>query len=327
MTLKISCPREAGKIIREGGLVAFPTETVFGLGANATDSSAIQKLFEAKGRPSNNPLIAHVSDFEMWVEVASDLTANAKKLLEAFAPGPITVVLPKASSISTLVTAGSDSVALRIPSHPMARQILEEANVPVAAPSANLSGRPSSTTWRSVLEDLAGRIDAVFCEDCATIGIESTVVDCRGESPIILRPGAITYEQIRELIPACSELDSNDQLDTVSTGPSANSPGLLHPHYQPNARVHLVDFSTFDPDTVKSQSAYCGMSVLNDTEAIVWSSVFSSVEEYAARFYEFLREVDRKGISHVYIEKAPNSGLGRALLDRQRRAADDLKMN
>ena len=323
MTLKIRCPREAGKIIREGGLVAFPTETVFGLGANAVDSSAIRRLFEAKGRPSNNPLIVHLCDYRKWKQVALGLTPHAKKLLEKFSPGPISVVLPKAESISSLVTAGGNSVAIRVPSHPVANEILKEAAVPVAAPSANLSGRPSATSWKSVLDDLEGRIDAVFCEDCSAIGIESTVVDCRGESPIVLRPGAITLEQIQQLFPASTELTPGHQ-DSPKVGQlSVHSPGLLHPHYQPRANVHLLDIANFEIDQIKKRSAYCGLSRLSENDHIVMSVVFDSIEDYAAGFYEFLREVDRKSISDVYIERAPDSGLGRALLDRQRRASGE----
>ena len=325
MTLKTNCPREAGRIIREGGIVAFPTETVFGLGVDATKSSAVEKLFEAKGRPSDNPLIVHVSEFAMWQKVASTMTPQAKTLLEAFAPGPITVVLPKADSISKLVTAGLDSVGLRMPSHPIAAQILKEAQVPVAAPSANLSGRPSSTTWKSVLEDLEGRIDAVFCEDCSNIGIESTVVDCRGEVPVVLRPGAISIEQIQELIADATELASSKPNGQNDKGLAVHSPGLLHPHYQPNAKVHLIDFSTFDPAKAKSRSAYCGVHTVNGAEGFSLLAIFETIEEYAAGFYEFLRDADRQGIADIYIEQAPDSGLGRALLDRQRRAANNPK--
>ncbi len=323
MTLEISCYREAGKIIREGGLVAFPTETVFGLGVDATNTSAIERLFEAKGRPSNNPLIVHLPDDSMWAKAASDLTPHARTLLETFSPGPLSVVLPKADSISQLVTAGLDSVAMRIPSHPTANEILKEANVPVAAPSANLSGRPSSTTWKSVLEDLEGRIDAVFCEDCSCIGIESTVVDCRSETPIILRPGAITLEQIQQHIPSVKQLVVENSSPAEDAAESISSPGLLHPHYQPNAKVHLVDSASFDASAIDGPAAFCGTRTPDVNEDLVLTEVFDSIENYAAGFYEFLREVDRQGIPEVFVESAPNSGLGRALLDRQQRASDD----
>ena len=300
-TRRINSPDEAAKTIRAGGLVAFPTETVFGLGVDATNTAAVEKLFEAKGRPSNNPLIVHVSESKAWSLAAASLTPNAAALLAAFAPGPLTVVLPKHSRISSLVTAGLETVGLRIPSHPVALEILRRAGVPVAAPSANRSGSPSCTTWQAVLEDMDGRIDAVYCEDCDCIGIESTVVDCCGPATTVLRPGAITIEQIRRIVPDARELGM--ETDAAGVGDKVMSPGLLHAHYQPNAKVRLVD----DPSL--------------KLEQVELSAVYPPVEAYAAGFYEFRRQADRLMIPTVLVEKAPDHGIGRALLDRQRRAS------
>ncbi len=238
LTARITSTREAAKIIRAGGIVAFPTETVFGLGVDATNRLAVEKLFVAKGRPSDNPLIVHVGKMADCAKATSDLTPIAEALLATFSPGPLTVVLPKQASISTLVTAGLDTVGLRIPDHRVAAEILLRTQVPVAAPSANLSGRPSCTTWESVLEDLDGRIDAVYCDNSQGLGIESTVVDCCGPFPVVLRPGAVTIEQIRQVLPEARELARvPGDGDTVN---GVKSPGLLHPHYQPQAAVQLV---------------------------------------------------------------------------------------
>ena len=317
LTERINSPDVAAEIIRQGGLVAFPTETVFGLGADASNPTAVEKLFKAKGRPSDNPLIVHVSDASCWSLAASTLTLHAEKLLSAFAPGPITVVLPKRNTICTSVTAGLETVGVRVPNHDVAREILKRANVPVAAPSANRSGRPSGTRWRSVLEDLDGHIDAVYCEDSEQIGIESTVVDCCGPVPVLLRPGAVTLDQIRGVVPEAREMEENAHCQTARV----NSPGLLHPHYQPHATVRLIETPTQISLDRARDVAYCGCEEFEGIEKLALYKVFSSLDEYAAGFYEFLRMVDRQSLSEVYVQLADNVGIGRALRDRQRRAA------
>ena len=319
-TRRIESPNEAAQIIREGGLVAFPTETVFGLGADATNPVAIDKLFAAKGRPSDNPLIVHLADREQWPGAAARITPHAETLLAAFAPGPITVVLPKHPQICSRVTAGMDTVGVRVPSHPLAREILRQASVPVAAPSANRSGRPSGTTWKAVLEDLDGRIEGVFCGDTPSIGIESTVIDCCGPVPILLRPGAITMKQIRSVVPEAQPR----AVDLPSPGcGSVKSPGLLHPHYQPRARVRLIEDleSAVETDHVAERTAFCGTERFSGMERLALTAVFPTLEAYAAGFYEFLREVDRRCLTLVIVQAAPDRGIGSALLDRQRRAA------
>lgn len=321
LTKRINSPDEAAHLIKNGGIVAFPTETVFGLGVDATNTDAIKRLFEAKGRPSDNPLIVHVSDLENWSLAAAELTSDADTLLTAFAPGPITVVLPKRDTISSLVSAGLETIGIRIPSHPIAREIIRKANTPVAAPSANQSRRPSSTTWQSVLEDLDGRVDAVYCENTHSLGIESTVVDCCGSHPVVLRPGAVTIEQIRQLIPGAEELRVEANGAESTNQGRVNSPGLLHPHYQPRAAVQLVEVPSRQSLTLGDGVAYCGLLNFEGVDELTMTAVFNTVEEYAAGFYEFLREADRQAMSKVYVQVAPDVGIGRALLDRQRRAA------
>lgn len=320
-TARITCPEEAARILRAGGLVAFPTETVFGLGVDATNGAAVERLFAAKGRPSDNPLIVHLASREGWPLAASELTRSADALLRAFAPGPLTAVLPKQPTISTLVTAGLETVGVRVPEHPVAAQILRHAGVPIAAPSANRSGRPSCTTWRSVLEDLDGRIDAVYCEDGPAYGLESTVVDCCGSEPLVLRPGAVTLDQIRQVLPDAQEHLASRREGGASDG--ARSPGLLHPHYQPDADVRLVDgLPTIDAVSGPGV-AYCGLRSPEGIEHAALSAVYPTIDEYAAGFYEFLREADRRSVGTVLVQRAPAEGIGFALRDRQRRAAGE----
>ena len=325
LTEYIDSTERAAKIIREGGLVAFPTETVFGIGVDATNSDAVTKLFAAKGRPSNNPLIVHLDDGGNWTRAAAEFPLIASTLLNAFWPGPLTLVLPKLPAISDLVTAGLTTVGLRVPDHPIAREILRGAAVPVAAPSANRSGRPSGTTWQAVAEDLDGRIDAIFTADAASIGIESTVVDCSGSDPIVLRPGAITLEQLQRIVPQMRELRTGEMQQIAVSGQQVSSPGILHPHYQPSAEVFIMDLLPNDLSAeVLAVSAFCGIECSDGSEcsdAFAMSKVFGSLEEYAAGFYEFLREVDRQSLEKVFVQNAPYDGIGKALRDRQRRAA------
>jgi L-threonylcarbamoyladenylate synthase len=327
----------AAESLRAGRLVAFPTETVFGLGADATNSRSVERLFEAKGRPSNNPLIVHLGSLEQLSQASPNLPSSALRLLESYSPGPITVVVPKHPRIPSAVSAGLDTVGIRIPDHPQANQLLQLVNCPVAAPSANLSGRPSGTTWQAVLEDLDGRIDLILKGDVPRVGIESTVVDCTGEFPVILRTGAVTLEQIQSVLPAArqwQDLPSNS-LSMPSTMPS---PGLLHAHYQPKAKVILLNSWAdleLSGSTEPAQCAYLSLrpGSLPDPRSPAVDNCqdllsqfgfvvqFISLEEYARGFYEALRMADRKGITRIYIQLAPSHALGAALRDRQLRAA------
>ncbi|MEM9660594.1 MAG: L-threonylcarbamoyladenylate synthase, partial [Planctomycetota bacterium] len=308
-TTLIQSTSEAAELLHAGKLVAFPTETVFGLGVDATSDDGVRRLFDAKGRPGSNPLIVHVSDASQWSQVAASLTSIAEALLAAFAPGPLTVVLPKRAEISSLVTAGLDTVGLRVPDHPVAQEILQLAGIPIAAPSANRSGRPSGTRWRTVLEDLEGRVDAVFQQDGPSLGLESTVVDCTGLTATVLRPGAVTFEQIRRILPEASDYaPTAENSDTTDV----RSPGTLHPHYQPRAEVRLVD----SPDSIVlasgDRSAYCGLQAVDDASQFALACVFETIDDYAAGFYEFLREADRQSVSLVYVQLAPGEGIGQA---------------
>ena len=242
----------AAEALRRGELVAFPTETVYGLGANALDPEAVARIFSAKGRPGDNPLIVHIASLEDLKPLVREITPLAEKLFRAFSPGPLTLILPKSDAVPSLVTAGLDTVAVRIPAHPVARRLIELAGVPVAAPSANRSGRPSPTRAWHVEVDLEGRIPFIIEAGCTQFGLESTVVDARGEVPVILRPGAITASAIREIAGAVAGIGSS-QAGASSTvllpqelAKTPRSPGMKYRHYAPKARLQIAD--SIDPE-------------------------------------------------------------------------------
>lgn len=227
---------EAAEVIRRGGLVAFPTETVYGLGANALDPDAVRRIFEAKGRPSTDPLIVHIAHVGQLGQVASRVPAEARALALAFWAGPLTLIVPKQPSIPDVVTAGLPSVAVRVPAHRVARALMETAGVPVAAPSANRFSRPSPTRAEHVLDDLDGRIDLVLDGGPTPIGVESTIVDCTVSPPVLRRPGGITREQLLALVPALVVESRAGEADTAQP-----APGQLLRHYAPRARVTLYE--------------------------------------------------------------------------------------
>jgi L-threonylcarbamoyladenylate synthase len=309
-TLLTASPKKAAEIIRSGGLAAFPTETVYGLGANVFDERAVAKIFEAKRRPADNPLIAHIARRQQIDELSSDVTNVARVLIDSFFPGPLTVVVRKSSRVPLVATAGLDTIGVRMPRNEVALEFLTACDTPVVAPSANLSGRPSPTTWRAVLEDLDGRIDCILTGEPTEIGLESTVVDCTGDAPVILREGAISLDEIRSVIPS-----GRSHAGGVE---SARSPGMKHRHYSPSTRV--VFWNGGDGiDGAGDEAAFIGVDQ-PDFE-FAFSKVFGSVEEYARELFEFFRECDRRGIATVYCQEVPEIGIGSALMDRLRRAA------
>ena len=301
---------EAAEFIRRGGVVAFPTETVYGLGADVFNETAVGNIFEAKGRPADNPLIVHISRIEQIDELSSEVTADAHRLIDAFFPGPLTVVLKKSDRIPLIATAGLETVGMRMPRNSLTQDFLLACGTPVAAPSANLSGRPSPTTWRAVYEDLNGRINCILKGEPTEIGLESTVVDCTGDAPVLLRFGAITLEDLRRVIPEIHADDSNEsQL--------LRSPGLRHRHYKPSAKVVLA--SEDEDISDETRSAFIGLHEPSQTFALL--KICGSVDEYAYQLFEFFRECDRCGIEIIYCEKVPRAGIGRALSDRIERAS------
>jgi L-threonylcarbamoyladenylate synthase len=304
-------PEEAADFIRRGKVVAFPTETVYGLGANVFDTSAIAGIFEAKQRPADNPLIVHVSRVDQIETVAAEVTLSARKLIKAFFPGPLTVVLRKRPEVPLIATAGLETVGVRMPRHAITQAFLAECNTPVVAPSANLSGRPSPTTWQAVYEDLYGRIDCILKGDATAVGLESTVVDCTGNEPVLLRSGAISLEELRRVIPGT-------KADISDSSINYRSPGLRHKHYKPSAKVKIINAN----DRVRDahRAAYIGLFVR--PEPFQFVKICSTVESYAHELFEFFRECDRRKIHTIYCESVAIDGLGRALMDRLQRAAD-----
>ena len=330
MTLRLTPDEciQAASILKQGGTVAFPTETVYGLGADATNSSAIDAIFCAKGRPSDNPLIVHLHHLDQLQDCCQQIPSLAYRLIETFCPGPLTLVLPKKSSIVDRVTAGLKTVAVRFPSHPSAQRILEAANLPIAAPSANRSGRPSATTWQAVLEDLDGHIDAVICDGSTEIGLESTVLDLSNSIPIVLRHGAITLEQLQEIEPSIG-------LRSESNPAIPNSPGLRHRHYQPRARVILVPaLRPSSPNGEGSsargaggegridRNAYIGLSAPDPNLFVSIQKHCQDLDEYARSLFDFFRQCDSEKIYIIYCQRVEEIGLGRAIMDRLRRAAE-----
>ncbi len=308
-------PRVAAEFIRRGEVVAFPTETVFGLAAAIFNEDAITKVFAAKGRPADNPLIAHVATFQQIQTVASLIPPVANDLIKAFFPGPLTVVLPKSPAVPKLATAGLETVGVRMPSRQLAAEFIRECGTPIVAPSANLSGRPSPTTWQAVKSDLDGRISCILIGQQTEVGLESTVVDCTGEHPLVLRAGAVTLEDLRLIAPA-TDLASDQQ----QTQP--RSPGLKYGHYSPRARVHLVDHPT--EAGAGLNSAWIGLTATAETGQFRLNLQCGSVTEYAHGLFKFFRECDQAGIDVIYCERVPVSGLGLALMDRLRRASGQL---
>ena len=313
-TILTKSAAEAAKFIRGGKLAAFPTETVYGLGADIFNETALEKIFQAKGRPSDNPLIVHLGNIDQIELLVSAITPNGGKFIEKFFPGPLTLVLPKAKKISPLATAGLDTIGVRMPGSKLALEFLRLCETPVAAPSANLSGRPSPTTWQAVFEDLDGRIDCILQPlkgDETEVGLESTVVDCTGDVPLVLRSGAVTLEQLREIV-------TETQMNLADVTGAARSPGLKHKHYSPRAKVILVN-DLFEADA-NEKSAFIGQGHPEIT-GFGLAQNCQSVTEYAHNIFEFFRECDRREIATIFCEKVAAEGLGLALMDRLERAA------
>jgi L-threonylcarbamoyladenylate synthase len=302
----------AARMLRSGDLVAFPTETVYGLGADATNGRAVARIFAVKGRPHFNPLIAHVVDLATAEKIAT-FDDRARLLAAAFWPGPLTMVLPRRfdSGLSDLATAGLDTVAVRVPSHPVARQLLAAAGVPVAAPSANRSGRVSPTTAAHVAEDLGADVQCILDGGPCEHGLESTVIALRGNSVSILRPGAVTAEQIVRVI------GGKVSAEQLADGGLPLAPGQLASHYAPRADVRLNAVSVDEGEALLS----FGPSPLSTPGANFNLSPAGNLEEAAANLFAGLRALDRNGVRCIAVMHVPHEGLGVAINDRLERAA------
>jgi L-threonylcarbamoyladenylate synthase len=311
-TVVTSSPEEAAVILRAGGTVAFPTETVYGLGADAFAPAALRAVFTAKGRPGDNPLIVHIAHLGQLAEVAGPPSASAALLIERFFPGPLTVILPRHPALPDEVTAGLETVGVRMPAHPVARAFLDACGRPVAAPSANQSGRPSPTTWQAVYADLNGRIDCLLRGGRSQAGLESTVVDCTGAVPYVLRAGVIPLEALQAVLP-------ETRLAEASEPSQPRSPGLRHRHYAPRAAVRLV--GTPAEAAPGPDAAYIGLAAPPAPAAFGLTARCDSVEAYAYELFDFFRRCDDAGIATIFCQTVPPAGLGRALMDRLGRAA------
>ena len=331
----------AAERLRAGGLVAFPTETVYGLGVNALDAAAVRRLFEAKGRPANDPLIVHVLSFdEMDDLLGADLETGpycrVRRLAAQFWPGPLTLVVPRSARIPLEVTAGLETVAIRVPAHPVARALLAAAQIPIAAPSANLFSRPSPTRAEHVLQDLDGRIDMVIDGGATDVGVESTVLDLTAELPTVLRPGAVTEEMLGELLPNIRA----DLKVRASADRPHKSPGLLSKHYAPRTPMILFGGDrdrALDALVERARSASAAgqrigaLVAREDVDAfgdfpvrVVEIGAEGDMEAIAARLYAALRELDASGVDVILARDVEgNEGLARAIRDRLHRAATE----
>jgi L-threonylcarbamoyladenylate synthase len=307
----------AARSLGDGGLVAFPTETVYGLGADATNAAAIARLYQAKGRPAFNPLIAHVGDLAAARQIAR-FDAPALALAEAFWPGPLTLVLPKADgcAVADLATAGLDTVAIRIPAHPVAREILRLFGRPVVAPSANLSGHVSPTTAAHVESDLSGRIDLIVDGGPVAVGVESTIVGCF-DAPTLLRPGGLPRADIERVL-GRALLQPPTDADSDSGQPLA--PGMLASHYAPRAKVRL-EAITLEPGEALLAFGLGAISGIDAASAVMNLSVRGDLAEAAANLFGHLRALDARGARTIAVMPIPDEGLGEAINDRLRRAA------
>ena len=320
-----------GKILREGGLVGMPTETVYGLGANALDPAAVRSIFEAKGRPGDNPLIVHVADTEEIAPLVREIPRAARKLMEAFWPGPMTLILPKAACIPTEVSAGLDTVGIRLPASEAARALIRAAGCPVAAPSGNRSGRPSPTTAQHMLEDMDGRIPLILDGGACEVGVESSVIDATGETPIILRPGGITPEMVEEVLGRV-EVDEH-VMSPLAEGEAVRSPGMKYKHYAPVAKTVI-----FEGEAQQVVAAICArydaaeaagerVAILGfdehdfGTRNRISLGHASCPQEAAARLFGALRELDERGETLALCEAVDMAGIGLAVMNRMGRAA------
>jgi len=322
---------ECAGIIKNGGLVAFPTETVYGLGGNAFDAQVSKKIYAAKGRPSDNPLIVHIANLDDLYKVASYVPKQACELAKRFWPGPLTMILKKNNIVPDETTGGLDTVAVRMPSHTGALKFIEAAGVPIAAPSANASGRPSPTLAEHVMQDLDGKIEAVIDGGAVDIGLESTIVDVSGEVPVLLRPGYITTEMLQEVI---GKVDRDPTLDKgVSEGMKPKAPGMMYRHYAPKGEMTIISGVT--EKVIKKINELVKNHNAEDTAVITTEENKSSYEgcrvfcmgnrneeeSVAKQLYLVLRQMDDNDIKHIYVESFEDGQLSDAIMNRLIKAA------
>ena len=354
--------QQAAEIIRRGGLVAFPTETVYGLGGNALDPEASRKIYAAKGRPSDNPLIVHVSCIDEVPPLVSEFPDSARKLMEAFWPGPLTIVMPKAAIVPYETTGGLETVAIRCPENRVTLAFIKAAGVPIAGPSANTSGKPSPTEAAHVYHDLQGKIEMILDDGPVGIGVESTIIDLTGEVPTLLRPGAITVEELSVTLGTEVRIDPAIIAGGVKEGVHPKAPGMKYRHYAPNARMALVttrlskarDYALSEEERAEADQmvAACIDRLVDADEAAGLRVGIICCEETRARYhsagdrradikvigrrsdplsmthelFRVLREFDEDGTERIYAESYSDRGVGFALMNRMRKSAGMLEV-
>ncbi|OGI89141.1 threonylcarbamoyl-AMP synthase [Candidatus Nomurabacteria bacterium RIFCSPLOWO2_01_FULL_40_15] len=316
---------KASLIIKNGGLVVFPTETVYGLGASVYNEEAIKKIFKAKGRPSDNPIIVHIAKEEQLQELTDDVSPIQQKLMDSFWPGPLTIIFKKKQNISSIVSGGLSSIAIRMPSHSFARELIARAGVPIAAPSANISGRPSGTKGVHLFEDLMEKVDMIIDAGLSQIGIESTVVRVEGDSVFILRPGAVTEEMLKKVVVPARVIftEKKNMLNS--------SPGTRYKHYAPCARLILEVASKILERATSLQKEGLAVGIISTNQnkdffKIYEPNVFSlgdenNLEEISQSLYQALRFFDTHHVDVIVCQSFPEQGLGRAIMDRLIRAS------
>lgn len=324
--------KEASAVVRNGGLVAFPTETVYGLGGDATNPEASRKIYAAKGRPSDNPLIVHIADFSQLRNIVAEVPQEAEKLAEAFWPGPLTMILRKNEVIPYETTGGLDTVAIRMPSHPVARAFLQDSGCMIAAPSANTSGRPSPTTAQHVWEDLHGKIEILLDGGPVGIGIESTIVDLSEERPMILRPGFITQEMLSAVL---GDVGMDPGLASENSKQPPKAPGMRYRHYAPKADLTLVEgtmeevISKINALTREAQAMGKSVGVLATEENkdryvadhVIVIGQRQDEAEIARHLFDVLRQFDDLQVDLIYSESFAAAGVGQAIMNRLLKAA------
>jgi L-threonylcarbamoyladenylate synthase len=325
--------KEAAQLLKSGEVVAFPTETVYGLGANAKDAKAVEKIFAAKGRPSDNPLIVHIAHPKQLEEMVSAIPDVAHTLIKHFWPGPLTLILPKKEGvISDPVTAGLPTVAVRMPAHPVALALIEASGLPLAAPSANISGRPSPTTAAHVFADLNGRIAGIVDGGETGIGVESTVLDCTTKVPTILRPGGVTKEALEKVI-------GNIAVDSALTDErqTPKSPGMKYTHYAPKSPMAIVQGSPAFLQTLVNKQRTLGKKVgvltteenrsFYDADVVLACGSRHDLHTVASHLYDTLRKFDETDVDFIYSESFPTEGIGEAIMNRLKKAAGHQVIN
>ncbi len=324
--------RAAGDILKQGGLVAFPTETVYGLGGDALNKDSSHKIYAAKGRPSDNPLIVHICRFEDIYAIVKEVPKEAKLIAEAFWPGPLTMILHKSEQVPLETTGGLDTVAVRMPSHPVAQKLIAYGGGYVAAPSANTSGKPSPTVAKYVIEDMMGKIDAIIDGGEVGIGLESTIIDLTVSPPVVLRPGFVTQERLVEVL---GQVDADATILRGDTGQAPKAPGMKYRHYAPKGELTIVqgdservaEYINEHAKQDRNAGEKVGVIATEEMAENYCADVVKSVgsrndeESIARRLYTILREFDDESVTRIYSEGFATDGLGQAIMNRLLKAA------